>query len=286
MARGAGMDRIRDTIPLETPALADWFWRRAGGGPEFPRDILTAAAWSLPLCVIELPDLTVSSVGDWLRTRDIPIPNLPTRILRACLVARGGEGVLLLDANDSADERRFSAAHEIGHFLRDHVLPRERILHRLGSDPLAVLDGERAASTAERLDALLAGMLPRPWTHLLERDANGGIRSGAVAASEQSADGLAIELLAPLTEVERRFGEVLVPESPELRNLLGERLALDFGLPDAIARSYAGWILRRQEARRPLRHWLGGIVSSDSPHPSPNRCRISAARAEQTMPED
>lgn len=276
----------QDTIPTEAPALADWFWRRAGGGREFPRDILAAAAWALPLCLIELPGLTIASVGEWLRQHAIPVPDLPMRPLQACLVARGGEGVLLLDATDTEDERRFSAAHEIGHFLRDHILPRERIRCRLGPGALTVLDGKRAASPDERLDALLAGTLLQPWTHLLDRDANGGIRAGSVAASERSADGLAIELLAPLAEVERRFREVLVRNTSATRSPLVERLAADFGLPMPIARSYAGWMLRRQDSTRPLGHWLGGFINGDPNQASPRRCRTSAVRAEQKTPEE
>jgi hypothetical protein len=279
------MGLIPDTISVEATALVDWFWRRAGGGQEFPRDVVAAASWVLPLCVVELPGLTISSVGDWLREREIPVPDLPPRPLHACLVARGGEGVLLLDANDAADERRYSAAHEIGHFLRDHLLPRERHFRRCGAGALAVLDGERAASLDERLDALLSETSLQPWTHLLDRDAGGDVRSERVAAAEQAADGLAIELLAPIVEVEHRFSTLLVRNTPTTRSMLGERLVTEFGLPNSIARAYAGWILRRQASTQPLRHWLEGNVDRG---PQPNlstRRRTWMVRTEQRKPE-
>ena len=112
------------SLPVWCAELAASFWKRAGPPPPFPRD-LRRAVGVVTLCVVDLDGVTVAGVMRWFDRTGIPIRiDEPDRQLRACLVARHGEGYTFLDARDDPAERRFSLAHELGHFLRDYLRPR------------------------------------------------------------------------------------------------------------------------------------------------------------------
>src|SRR5215208_5812365 len=86
------------------------FWADAGGATEaLPRDLGDAITWALPVAVIELPGLRIRAVDAWLadHTMEVRI-SMPDRALRACVLAHEGNGLLFVDSEDEADERRFS----------------------------------------------------------------------------------------------------------------------------------------------------------------------------------
>jgi hypothetical protein len=217
-------------IPLWVAELATRFWAEAGGTTPFPRDLEPPIARALPLVVISLPQLTVHGVASWLDRQNLPA-RLPTedRSLRACLVARNGCGLAFLDKDDPEDERRFSLAHEVAHFLRDYRHPRQRAAARLGSDITAVLDGHRAARPEERLHALLSGVSLGFSTHLFERNPSVPLARSIVEA-EWDADCLAYELLAPAQDILRERDEY----AERVR-----RLRESYGLPTSQAEAYA-----------------------------------------------
>lgn len=217
------------SLPLWCQLLAEGFWAKAGRPPAFPRD-LTAAARALPLSVIELDGVSVAAVRRWFERLGLPAPpDEPDRPLRACLVALTGDGFAFIDRRDDPAERRFSLAHEIGHYLRDYLTPRAAVAAKLGAAALEVLDGARPPTPAERLHAVLRGAAVGPFAHLLRRDDSGRPLTPAERAAEAAADRLAFELLAPLDAV----GE------PASRAELTERLVCEFGLPPAPAAAYA-----------------------------------------------
>jgi hypothetical protein len=220
---------------------AERFWADAGGAPDsFPRDLRRAIALALPLAVVDLPRLHVSSVAGWLGQRGITIPRLLSestqeqdRPVRACLLVHESAGFVFLDGADPDDERRLSLAHEVAHFLIEYALPRERALQRLGADTLPVLEGRRQPSRAERIEAILAGVELRLRLHLLERTSDGQPQATHISSAERRADTLALELLAPVEVVRSRLspGVCLVDVCEILQSV--------FGLPAAIARGYA-----------------------------------------------
>ncbi|MFO0808615.1 MAG: hypothetical protein U0746_08330 [Gemmataceae bacterium] len=184
------------SAPLWAVELADAFWAAAGEPGPFPRDLAGPVARGWPLTVVDIAGLSLATARAWLAERGVPCPAMgPDRRLRAGLVATGGDGVVFLDADDPSDERRFSLAHEVAHHLRDAWRVRERAAARLGRDVLAVVDGKRPATAAERLHAALAGLPLALDVHLLRREA--GEPPPGVAAVERDADRLAYELLAP-----------------------------------------------------------------------------------------
>ena len=120
------------------------------------------------------------------------------RLLRACLVARRGHGIALINGADTDSEQRFSIAHELAHFLRDYWIIRKQASRKLGAKALEVLDGERPPTFEERLNSLLRNVSLGFHLHLMERTVTGNPTTVRIAEAEIDADRLAFELLAPL----------------------------------------------------------------------------------------
>ncbi|MBI1915576.1 MAG: ImmA/IrrE family metallo-endopeptidase [Planctomycetes bacterium] len=222
------------STPLWVWELASDFWSLAGKPEPFPRQLRSAVSRALPVRILSITGLRVAGVLAWLSARDIVCDmNEADRRLRACLVARNGDGFIFLDASDDADEQRFSLAHEIAHFLRDYRQPRRRAERLLGRRVLEVHDGIRPPEPGERLHALLAGVPVGFHTHLLARDRDGRAE-GAAATAEREADRLAWELLAPTDEVLARSSGDRDP-----RRAATATLREFFVLPAAQAERYA-----------------------------------------------
>ena len=233
------------TVPFWVVELAACFWERAGEDEAFPRELRRPIARALPVAVVSLPGLRVSSIDAWLERRGVACDiRVGDRLLRACLVARHGHGVIFLDGGDSAEEQRFSLAHETAHFLRHYEEPRLRAAGRLGDRVLEVLDGDRPPEAAERVDSLLAHMRIGAYIHMMERDA-GSARG--VGASEQEADLLAFEMLAPAEAIER--------EGARNRLDITHVLCGSYGMPVGAAERYAQRLAPRRRAT--VAHRLG-----------------------------
>jgi hypothetical protein len=228
-------------------AAAEAFWTAAGSPPPFPRDLSLVLPLALPLGVVVLPALALARVEGWLARRGVPY-RFPCqdRRLRGCLLAHAGSGLVFVDGADGADQRRFTLAHEVAHFLLDYLRPRRDAVATLGDGILDVLDGRRAPTWAERADAVLGACPVGVYVHLLGRD---GGRDPRAAAIEERADRLACELLAPAEDVGRRCASA--DEDGLTRSLRD-----DFGLPDPHASEYADRLLRAWRPAPSFVDWL------------------------------
>jgi hypothetical protein len=237
----------------------DRFWGENVGPEAFPRDLYLPILINLPIAIIEIDGLTVGNLDQWLQLHQLPtLAAVANRPLRGCLAAYAGVGILFVDRSDDPDQRRVTLAHEVGHFIVDYLLPREDVARRR-PDLLAVLDGERVATDAERFDALLADVPVGFHTHLLERDAHGGHLSSATAQVEDRAERLALELLAPMQSVLQETAT-----AADSQAVLRER----FGLPAGVATRYANHIARLRPRRpRSLLDAIGLTEPRDADHP-------------------
>lgn len=251
------LDKLPDVSNAE--AIADFFWRLVGHTEPFPRRIEGSIAMALPVTIVSLPRLTVSQIEDWLRERQIRCPiNVSDRRLSACVVAQGGQGVIFVDGADAEDERRFSVAHDVGHFLADYWLPRQSALHRMGERIRPVLDGLRPPTAEERVHGLVIGLPLPAFSNLMERDKDGLADTRHTISREDVADQVALELLAP-----RRDFECLCKESridrhaPDAVEQTTKLAVAAFGLPERIATRVAERHTMRTQFLQSVRQILG-----------------------------
>ncbi|RKH58225.1 ImmA/IrrE family metallo-endopeptidase [Corallococcus llansteffanensis] len=206
----------------------------------FPRDLALDVSLLLRVRPVPLRGLTSEKVRQWLaqRGRDVEISY---RRMHGCMVAWEGKGLVFFDQNDSPDEQRFTVAHEVGHFVLDHLQPRMRALAFFGEGIQDVLDEKRAPTPEETLTSALEDVPIGVQIHLMDRGPSGAIGTGTVARSEQRADRLALEWLAPA-----KLAREVLRNGPEGQE--EQRLGQHFGLPLAVAETYVR-ILRREDGR-------------------------------------
>lgn len=237
--------------------VAEEFWQRTGGDRSFPCNLESGVLWILPLAIVRVPRLQTQSVRDWLCQNGIAARIIPTpdRPLRACIVASRGCGIVFLDGLDGADEQRMSLAHEVAHFILDYLIPRDRAIDALGPSILDVLDGDRPATPAERLSAVLRGVPIGVFSRLWHRGPAGGIEESGTLDCEDAAEGLALELLAPRREALRRIRRSGIDATDQ--QAIADFLRKDFDLPRGAARSYAVVLSTALKPTPTMRSWLG-----------------------------
>jgi hypothetical protein len=245
-----------DLPPAGSPSSPLWlqrcierFWGEDQPPPAYPRDLELSLLLHQPVALVEVTGLHVADVRAWLSERGVDVlADVADRSLRACLVAYGGVGVVFVDATDSTAERRLSLAHEASHFLLDYLLVRERVA---GYEPalLDVLDGAREPTGDEQLEALVANVPLGVHTHLFERGPGGVLHNRSALVTENRAEQVAWELLAPRDEVMQRASSSSRTPTEVLRD--------DFGLPVEAATTYGTFLDRL--AGVPTDGWLDGL---------------------------
>lgn len=243
----AAHDNVVEQIPRSAPAvrvheLATATWAAAPESVREERDVEAAVVWASPVVIVSMPHLQLASANRWLA--DHSAPSLPDSFgeLQGLLVAWRGYAAIFLDGTMTSAARRFTLAHEHGHFLLDYQLARQRIL-RDAPDLLEVIDGHRPATDGDRAKASLARVPIGLHTHLLHRDDHGGA-GGATMASEDDASLYALELLSPWDSLLRFLQSLALPGGAHTDRVAAASAAVasEFGLPDdaAEARAAAG----------------------------------------------
>lgn len=219
------------------------FWRQCGEIEPFPRNLERSISMALPLFLVKLPHLRLHGIESWFERRGASFRfNCRSRSVRGCLIAYGGQGLIFVDGADPDDERRFTIAHEVGHFIVDYLLIRQTVLSKFGEKIMEVFDGLRLPSVAERIHALLAGTPLGVYTNLMERDSVSVLTRSEVGDVEDRADRVALALLAPpeivIAETDASASSYEQRETT-MTGVLSER----FGLPESIAIAYARALL-------------------------------------------
>ncbi len=238
---------------------AEKFWNLAGKYEPFPRSLEAPISWALPLAIVKLPHLGIKEIYQWLRQRDIFVNfGMSRRSLKACLVARSGKGIIFLDGCDSGDEQRLSLAHEVAHFLKDYLYPREKVLSCFGEGIKDVLDGVRVPTPEERLKGIFNGVNIGTYTDFMERSSGGSIRRIDILDAEDFADQLALELIAPhLSVISRLDSQGIRWKDDSAFNTCLRILMDDFGLPRDVASKYANILIMVRRQPGSFRDWIG-----------------------------
>jgi hypothetical protein len=235
------------------------FLRHFRGDNAFPLDLEGIIPWVLPLAIIKLPRLGLDNILSWLEFRDISFKlSSDNRGLCGCLLAQGGKGLVFIDGCDPEDERRYSLAHEVAHFLNDYLIPRKNLVECFGQEILQVLDGHRSPTSEERLQGVFNGVVLGQFVHYMDRNQYGEIAQSAVLEAEDAADRLALEILAPSNIVRRHLEKMEIDYGREDSfDKICRFLIKEFGLPANIAKSYGNSIVMRRRSTRTVREWLG-----------------------------
>src|SRR5215469_3320511 len=190
----------------------------------FPRRLEMAQLY-LSFVLLELPCLTLAKVADVvIQSADIKlsIEHSDQRV-RGCMVAHAGSGFIFVDTEDDENERRFTLAHELVHFVGHYMIPREDTIERLGANVAEVLDGIREPTADERISAVFSRCHIGPYKHSMPRT-----YGSDTAVLEDEADLGALHVLAPLGEVLRTMRDVGGRDRQAWTMAVSER----FGVPE------------------------------------------------------
>lgn len=238
---------------------AEMFWKRVGKCEQFPRTLETPISWALPIAIVKLPELGLKEIHQWLQDRNIALDfRTPNRKLRACLVAKAGKGIIFLDGCDDSDEQRLSLAHELAHYLRDYLEPREKVLSCFGETISDVLDGHRLPTPEERLKGIFNGVSIGTFTDLLDRSSSRNIHRASILEKEDFADQLALELLAPHQVVISRLNELGIKwKDKSATDMCVGILINDYGIPRDTANIYGNMLVMTKRQSSSFRDWIG-----------------------------
>lgn len=227
---------------------AAWFWKLAGGRTQYPADIGYAASCALAVAVHAAPGLTVRAAVARLPHFGVSIPSqFPSadRPLRGCIAVGRVGAVILVDGDDSEDERRFTVAHEVAHYILEVHAHRERAERMMDRNYLAVLYGSREPTDDECLDAWLKCVRATPFAHLMDRAPDGGHGCGQTLSAECDADTLAVEMLAPRSEMARAVRANLRLPFRRAVDEAAHAARRRYGLPPSVATEYANRLVWR-----------------------------------------
>ncbi|EPX57064.1 hypothetical protein D187_006818 [Cystobacter fuscus DSM 2262] len=217
--------------------------------PSFPR--VMNRVWVLRVVHVErIPRITPEKVKIWLSKLGFRVDHSYfDRHMHGCMAVGRGFGFIFCDSTDEAHVQNFTVAHELGHFVLEYLLPRERAQLALGESALQVFDKGREPSAGDALYSILAGV-PLQQESVMERSDEGEIERGTIDEAEYRADRVAFELLAPAKYVLPRVKGLPRDEAVAL-------LETQFGLPRLKARAYAHLMLGSEHQGFCIRKYLG-----------------------------
>lgn len=202
-----------------------------------------------PIVICIIPKLTTTSMSLWFEKNQLPVPKTlikhNKKQIRGGIIAKGGGAVIFLDGVDDIHQRRYSLAHEAGHYFIEHFFPREDLIKRLGDSIIEVINGYRLPTPEERVQALLNHTSLMFYTHFFSYENNYSLK-------ESSADSFAFEALAPHQCVLSLLPDLINQSSeiPRIVNVLENK----FKLPNSIAELYAHQICCRYGTHPDLYH--------------------------------
>jgi hypothetical protein len=216
------------------------FWKSAGGEYVFPCDIAWAVNFYLPVNVVWLPELRLNSIQSWLKDNKVRFDlQIDDRPLHGFILVLRGKGLIFVNESDTEQERRYTIAHEASHYLLDYKVPKDKAVKKLGESILEVFDGLREPTREELIDGALVSVTIKPFTHLLEKKQD-GYRNPRISDAENYADQLALELLAPSTDVVKEVNPDKTKISfDDFKDKCHQILRNRYLIPDPYAETYA-----------------------------------------------
>ncbi len=223
--RAVGLDNAGDGSGEGVAVLVEDVYR-AAGIEDVRTDIapLYELISAYALSIREVKGLTYESAAKELssltgQTVSFPDERQRDRNLAGFLYTQGYHGCVLVKGDDPIGRRRFSAAHELGHYVR-HFLP---LLERQGRDSsresLILIEGLSYPEDEDSAEVMPDG-LPK-----LTRAAEDLSPAGDVERLEEEANEFAAELLMPASVCERLVEEDYAPKYGRRLSVLSRLLA-------------------------------------------------------------
>jgi Zn-dependent peptidase ImmA (M78 family) len=176
-----------------------------------------------PLRVVEIEDLTYKLAAEFLSAETghpISLPRNDDKSLSGFLFAKLIYGCILVNNNDPVARRRFSVAHELGHYVL-HFLPLiDEANIAVEPEKMVVYEG-LVKSESDEDDKTLTGELTFTRTSGRQFTAND------IAQMEEEANQFAAELLMPAPFCEKLVKQ-FIPRFGKERSVLARRLATEF----------------------------------------------------------
>lgn len=232
---------MRQTRHPKVEKISREFWALSKLQYAFPLDIERAISRTQPIAIISLPQLSIDKIKAYFSENNIPYQfDYQDRNLHGFIFVQDGYGLIFINGSDSQPERRFTLAHELAHFLLDYQIPRNRVIERLGTEIIEVLDGLREPTIEERLSGLISNVNLYSITHLLDTSHISGFKQVTVWSAERRADQLALELLAPGKMVMEDFkAQATKALTPKGNDILFDLLTQKYGLPTPVATQHS-----------------------------------------------
>jgi Zn-dependent peptidase ImmA (M78 family) len=253
------MNNRKYSVQQQFEKISLEFWQRSKLPTNFPLDIGRAISRTQPILITSICALSLKKVEEYLISNEITYRNNhQNRNLHGFLFVQNGLGHIFINGSDPPDEQRFTLAHELAHFFLDYLQPRDKIVERMGNQIIEVLDGYREPTIEERLSGIISNLNIFQVSHLLDSAYISGFEQIKVWNSENRADQLALELLAPKTLVRKDYIGYLSSTSLQTGlDYLFKALTTKFGLPHSIAKSYSIYLYRNFSGRKSLQDEWG-----------------------------
>jgi len=233
-----------ESIHLKIEKIATDFWQLSRLSLEFPLDIERAISRTQPLFIISLPQLSISKIECFLKEKNIPyLLNSENKSLHGFILIQKNCGYIFINGTDSPQERRFTLAHELAHYLIDYAIPRQKVIDLYGNEITEVLDGNREPTIEENIQGIISNISLKPFFHLLDESELSGFDRIAVWQAEEQADHLALELMAPQRQILSDLDSLNLKENFHYYKIKLLALLLEkYGLPVPIAQSYSEYL--------------------------------------------
>jgi len=225
----------------EIERIAREFWSTVDQNYHENYDIISAVDTSPTIDLIKIKNLSISKIEEWLIAIGLKDNfDIPDRRLHGVLIIKGDSVAMFIEDDENPIQQRFTVAHEVSHYLLDYQIPKEKAILALGKEIEDVLNGNLPANNTQLALSVIKGINIDPYSFLIEKTGNGSFEDWKNFNSENEADYLALELLAPrIRIINETFSSTKRLSYSQFTRKSQEILIEKYRIPSDIARQYA-----------------------------------------------
>lgn len=221
--------------------IAREFWATTKSEFRFNYDLINVVESTLNVQLIRMPQLCPIKINSWLNNQNIGIQIEDNgQNLHGALLIQNGTVLMFIDTTENTTWQRYTLAHQVSRFLLEYQMPRERAILSFGKEIAGVLKGKNDASVTELVQSAFNDVSNKTYTLLLEKKGDRVTTGEDPSLTDNPADFLALELLAPRYQIiqETASKSVFLSYAPFKRKCR-ELLIGKYRIPTEIAHKYA-----------------------------------------------